>query len=229
MDSTERITVKYRNQEEHDMGRMKGLAAILGAAMLVAVVAACGNGAEPTSLSDQVSTPAPPTEIPLTQVIEMARSGDLQSIEVSGDKLEVRTLRGETFASRKEEGRSMVELLYREGVDQMASGLQITVKGSAARERGSTSAGQTTVTLTPTATPTSDEVSTPAPGQLSEWYEETQETVWPIEFVMKGQYALGEDIEIKIGNSGTGSYVYSEYTRHAATWSFMTNRKRPGS
>ena len=43
------------------MGRMKGLAAILGAAVLIAVVAACGNGAEPTSLSDEVPTPAPPT------------------------------------------------------------------------------------------------------------------------------------------------------------------------
>ena len=43
------------------MSRMKGLAAILGAAVLMAVVAACGNGAEPTSLSDEVPTPAPPT------------------------------------------------------------------------------------------------------------------------------------------------------------------------
>ncbi len=43
------------------MGRMKGLAAILGVAVLMVVVAACGNGAEPTSLSDEVPTPAPPT------------------------------------------------------------------------------------------------------------------------------------------------------------------------
>ena len=35
------------------MGRMKGLAATLGVALLMVVVAACGNGAEPTS-------PAPP-------------------------------------------------------------------------------------------------------------------------------------------------------------------------
>ena len=40
------------------MGRMKGLAVILGAAVLMAVVAACGNGAGPTSLSDEVPTPA---------------------------------------------------------------------------------------------------------------------------------------------------------------------------
>ena len=41
------------------MNRIKGLAAILGAAVLMAVVAACGSGAGPTPLSDEVSTPAP--------------------------------------------------------------------------------------------------------------------------------------------------------------------------
>ena len=173
----------FKNQEEHEIGRMKGLAAILGAAVLMALVVACGNGAEPTSLSDEVPTPAPPTEIPLTQVIALARTGDLQSIEVSGDKLEVTTPRGETFASRKGEGTSIVELLDRAGVDHIANGLQIILKGSTARERDPTSAGQTTVTLTPTPTSTSDEVSTPAPGQLSEWYEEAQKAVWPIDGV----------------------------------------------
>ena len=43
------------------MGMMRGLAAILGVAALMAVVAACGNGAEPTSLSDEAPTPARPT------------------------------------------------------------------------------------------------------------------------------------------------------------------------
>ena len=138
------------------MNRMKGLAAILGGAVLMAVVAGCGNGVEPAPLSDEVPTPAPPTEIPFTQVLGMARAGELQSIEVSGYKLEITTLSGETFASRKVEGISIVELLDQEGVDHIASGLQITVKGSSARERGSTSAGQTTVTLTPTPTPTGD-------------------------------------------------------------------------
>ncbi len=140
---------------------MKGLAAILGVAVLMVVVTACGNGAEPTSLSDEVPTLAPPTEISLTQVIAMARTGELQSIEVSGDKLEVTTLDGKTFASRKPEGISIVELLDRQGVDHIASGLQITVKGSTARERGSTSAGQTAVTPTPTAATLTH---TPAPA-----------------------------------------------------------------
>ena len=43
------------------MRRMKALAATLGVAVLMAVVAACGSAAEPTSLSDEKPTPAPPT------------------------------------------------------------------------------------------------------------------------------------------------------------------------
>ena len=54
--------MKYRYQEEHEMSRMKGLVAIRGVAVLMVVVAACGNGAEPTSLSDDVPTLAPPTK-----------------------------------------------------------------------------------------------------------------------------------------------------------------------
>ena len=130
-------------------------------AVSAALMPVASNGATGPD-SDEVPTPAPPTEIHLTQVIEMARSGHLQSIEVSGDKLEVTTLNGVTFASRKVEGTSIGELLDRAGVDHIASGLQITVKGSAARERGSSPVGQTAVTATPTATPTNDEVSTPA-------------------------------------------------------------------
>ena len=60
LDSAERVTMKNRNQEEHEMGRMKGLAAILGVAVLMAVVAACGNGAGLPSLSDEVPIQAPP-------------------------------------------------------------------------------------------------------------------------------------------------------------------------
>ena len=46
-------------REEHEMNRIKGLALGLGVAVLMIVVAACGNGAEPTSLSDEVPTPTP--------------------------------------------------------------------------------------------------------------------------------------------------------------------------
>ncbi len=61
LESADRTAImKYRNQGEHEMGRVKGLAAILGVAVLMAVVAACGNGAEPTPLSDEVPAPASP-------------------------------------------------------------------------------------------------------------------------------------------------------------------------
>ncbi len=49
--------MKYRNQKEHAMGRIKGLAAILGVAVLVFVVTACGGEATGTP----PPTPAPPT------------------------------------------------------------------------------------------------------------------------------------------------------------------------
>ena len=62
-------------------------------------------------------------------------------------------------------------------------------------------------------TPLSDEVSTPAPptvgGTAPE--EEPNASDSPIEFVMEDHYALGQEIEIKIKNNGTTSYVYSEY------------------
>ena len=61
LDSGERVTIAYSNREEHEMSRIKGLAAIFGAAVLMAVIAACGSAAEPTSLSDEVPTLAPPT------------------------------------------------------------------------------------------------------------------------------------------------------------------------
>ena len=49
LDSTERITMKYRTQEEHEKGRMKGLAAILGVLVLMVVVTACGSSESSTT------------------------------------------------------------------------------------------------------------------------------------------------------------------------------------
>ena len=97
--------MKCKNREEHETNRMKGLAAILGIAALMVVVAACGNGATPASPETITPDIPPPTAI---------------------------------------------------------------------------SSGTTA----------SDS---------------------PIEFVMEDTYALGQDIEIKIRNNGTESYVYSEY------------------
>ena len=47
-------------QAEHEMSRIRGTIAIFGAAMLMVVVAACGNGTEPLSLGDEARTAAPP-------------------------------------------------------------------------------------------------------------------------------------------------------------------------
>ena len=69
-------------------------------------------------------------EIPISQVISMAARGQLESIDVRGDKLEVRTTGQETFTSRKEEGASVVEILEDSGVDPLASDLEVAVKSS---------------------------------------------------------------------------------------------------
>jgi len=60
LDRAIRNLVKRRRQEEHKMGRVKGLAGILGIAVLMAVLMACGNGAEPTSPIDDAPKPDPP-------------------------------------------------------------------------------------------------------------------------------------------------------------------------
>ncbi len=69
-------------------------------------------------------------EIPISQVVSMASSGKLRSIEVNGDKLTILTRTDETFTSRKEEGASVVDTLAAAGIDPLASGVDVTVKGS---------------------------------------------------------------------------------------------------
>ena len=71
-----------------------------------------------------------PEEIPISRVISMAARGDLQSIEVKGDRLNVTAANEDTFISRKEAGASVVETLERAGIDPVASKVEITVKGS---------------------------------------------------------------------------------------------------
>jgi len=51
---------------------IRGFAAIIAVAALMVIGVACGNGAEPTSLSDEVPTPAPPTvggKTPTTPIV----------------------------------------------------------------------------------------------------------------------------------------------------------------
>ena len=69
-------------------------------------------------------------EIPISEVITLAAAGQLETIEVSGDKLTLITRSQETLTSRKEVGSSVVETLQRSGVDLLASNVQIIAKGS---------------------------------------------------------------------------------------------------
>ena len=70
------------------------------------------------------------SEIPISEVVNMAARGDVELIEVSGDRLTIFSTSGETFMSRKEEGSSMVEILDEAGIDPLASNVQIQVQGS---------------------------------------------------------------------------------------------------
>jgi len=69
-------------------------------------------------------------EVPISEVMQMAAGGRLQSIEVRGDQLDVTTTNGEIFTSRKEEGASVVEILEGAGIDSLTSRIDITVQGS---------------------------------------------------------------------------------------------------
>ena len=69
-------------------------------------------------------------EVPVSQVISMAARGQLELIEIDGEKLEITTTSGEMLTSRKEEGSRVVEMLERANIDPLASSVQVVVKGS---------------------------------------------------------------------------------------------------
>ena len=69
-------------------------------------------------------------EIPINEVISRSVRGEIENIEVRNDRLTVLTKSGETFASRKESGASMVDTLRESGVDPAVSGVSVEVKGA---------------------------------------------------------------------------------------------------
>lgn len=69
-------------------------------------------------------------EVPIDEVISMAKRGQIETIEVHGDGLTVITISEETLTSRKEPGLSVLEMLQNSGVDPVASNMNIIVKGS---------------------------------------------------------------------------------------------------
>ena len=68
-------------------------------------------------------------ELPISQVVQMAKDGDISSIEISGDDLFITGIGGRTYTSRKEADSSLVETLEAAGVNIAETGLEINIKG----------------------------------------------------------------------------------------------------
>ncbi|MBA13784.1 MAG: cell division protein FtsH [Chloroflexi bacterium] len=66
------------------------------------------------------------SEIPVSQMISLANSGKLKSIDVSGDNLSAQGFDGQNYTSRKEPGSSIVEQLN----DSGPSSVDISVRGN---------------------------------------------------------------------------------------------------
>ena len=70
-------------------------------------------------------------ELPISQVVQMAKTGDITRIEINGDNLFITGIGGSTYTSRKEADSSLVETLERAGIDtEAATGPEIVVKGA---------------------------------------------------------------------------------------------------
>ena len=69
-------------------------------------------------------------EIPVSEVISRSVRGEIERIEVRGDRLAVFTTSGDSYTSRKEAGASMHEMLIASGVDPATSPVRVDVKGT---------------------------------------------------------------------------------------------------
>ncbi len=130
--------MEHRNEKEHAMGRIKGLAAVLGVAVLMVVVTACGGKAPGTAPPTQDIPPS--HDIPLTTVIAMGMANEIREIQVDGNKLTAypKTIaRGgaDSFVSRIGNDTDIIGLLIDSGVDVgPPSGVEITFKGVSAKD-----------------------------------------------------------------------------------------------
>ncbi|MBI2165396.1 MAG: ATP-dependent metallopeptidase FtsH/Yme1/Tma family protein [Chloroflexi bacterium] len=68
-------------------------------------------------------------DVPLSTVIEWARSKQLAKLDVQGDTITAYR-EGETYRSRKEEGSSIYEILDRAGVKTGPGGVEVVIKGA---------------------------------------------------------------------------------------------------
>ena len=70
-------------------------------------------------------------DLGISEVVAMAKRGDIDTIEVRGDRLTIITTLQETFTSRIEQNVSIVEILVDAGIDPYAGGKpRIVVEGS---------------------------------------------------------------------------------------------------
>lgn len=76
-----------------------------------------------------IPRPSSIQNLEISQVIQMAESGEVAEIVVRGDRLTVTNTAGETFSSRKETSVSVLELLDQRGIATGAEGIQIEVQG----------------------------------------------------------------------------------------------------
>lgn len=67
-------------------------------------------------------------EVEISRVAQLAASGEIQTIEVSGDDLAITTTSGGLLKSRKEPGTSVLEMLETQGVNATARGIDVRVK-----------------------------------------------------------------------------------------------------
>ena len=74
------------------------------------------------------STPPQGKDVDITEVLSLARSGQVNHIEVTGDVLLVRKENGETVRSRKEPSSNILDILQKGGVDLTKTSIPVVVK-----------------------------------------------------------------------------------------------------
>ena len=70
------------------------------------------------------------SEIPINEVADLANHSEIESIEVSGERLKITTTAGQTFVSRLEENATLTNTLTDLGVDLTKTNFDIISKGS---------------------------------------------------------------------------------------------------
>ena len=86
--------------------------------VVIAIIAIVFSLFQPSYGSDKID---------LSSVVTMAKNGQIKEIAVAGDKLEISSIDGKTFESRKENGSSIVDILHQAGLES-GEGPNIKIK-----------------------------------------------------------------------------------------------------